>query len=107
MSSDKQCVGIVCMKEMNKCQLCHIQRSAKRLVRGCEKFVPALVYLFCLALPGSCLARFAHFLAGLCMFNPIFVSLSKSTCLEGFPFCVTRFHRSSNIDTELFLYAVS
>ena len=44
----------------------YIQRSAKRLVRGCEKFVPALVYLFCLALPGSCLARFAYFLADLC-----------------------------------------
>ena len=43
-----------------------IQRSAKRLVRGCEKFVPALAYLFCLALPGSCLARFAYFLADLC-----------------------------------------
>ena len=25
-------------------------------VRGCEKVVPALAYLFCLALPGSCLA---------------------------------------------------
>ena len=29
-----------------------IQTSAKRLVRGCEKFVPALAYLFCLAQPG-------------------------------------------------------
>ena len=44
----------------------NVQRSAKRLVRGCEKFVPALAYLFCLALPGSCLARFAYFLADLC-----------------------------------------
>ena len=35
-------------------------------VRGCEKFVPALAYLFCLALPGSCLVRFAYFLADLC-----------------------------------------
>ena len=35
-------------------------------VRGCEKFVPALAYLCCLALPGSCLARFAYFLADLC-----------------------------------------
>ena len=43
-----------------------VQRSAKRLVRGWEKFVLALAYLICLALPGSCLARFAHFLAGLC-----------------------------------------
>ena len=44
-----------------------LQRSAKRLVRGCEKFVLALAYLCCLALPGSCLARFAYFLADLCM----------------------------------------
>ena len=43
-----------------------IQRTAKRLVRGCEKFVPALAYLFCLALPGSCLARFAYLLANFC-----------------------------------------
>ena len=43
-----------------------IQRSAKVFVRGCEKFVIALAYLFCLALVGSCLARFAYFLAGLC-----------------------------------------
>ena len=44
-----------------------IQRSAKRLVRGCEKFVPSLAYLFCLALPGSCLARFANLFADLCI----------------------------------------
>ena len=43
-----------------------IQRSAKRIVRGCEKFVPALAYLFCPALPGSCLARFTNLLADLC-----------------------------------------
>ena len=48
-----------------------VQRSAKRLVRGCEKYVPALAYLLCLALPGSCLVRFAYFLADLC------------TCLKG------------------------
>ena len=28
-----------------------LQRSAKVFVRGCEKFVPALAYLLCLALP--------------------------------------------------------
>ena len=39
--------------------------AAKKLVRGCEKFVPALV--LSLALPGSCLARFAYFFADLCM----------------------------------------
>ena len=45
-----------------------VQRSAKLFVRGCEKFVIALAYLFCLALVGSCLARFAYFLADLCIF---------------------------------------
>ena len=43
-----------------------LHRSAKRPVCGCEKFVPALAYLFCMALPGSCLARFAYFLPDLC-----------------------------------------
>ena len=43
-----------------------LQRSAKVFVHGCEKFVTALAYLFCLAMPGSCLARFAYFLADLC-----------------------------------------
>ena len=37
--------------------------AAKKLVRGCEKFVPALDYLLSVALLGSCLARFAYFLA--------------------------------------------
>ena len=46
--------------------LANVQRSAKRLVRGCENFVSAHAHLFCLALPGSCLARFAYFLADLC-----------------------------------------
>ena len=44
-----------------------VQRSAKRLISGCEKFVPAVAYLFCLPLPGSCLARFAYLLADLCI----------------------------------------
>ena len=43
-----------------------VQRSAKRLVQGLVNFVPALAYLFCLALPGSCLARFTYLLADLC-----------------------------------------
>ena len=30
-------------------------------VRGCEKCLSALAYLFCLALPGSCLARLTYF----------------------------------------------
>ena len=47
---------------------CDILRSAKRLVRGYEKFVPALAYLFCLPLPESCLSRFAYHLADLCIF---------------------------------------
>ena len=42
-----------------------VQRLAKRLVHGCEKFVPALAYLFCFTVPGSCLARFAYLLADL------------------------------------------
>ena len=46
--------------------LVDIQRSAKVFVRGCEKFVLALAYLYCPVLPGSCLARFAYFLADLC-----------------------------------------
>ena len=37
-----------------------IERSAKRLVRGCEKFISAVAELFCLALPGCCLTRSAH-----------------------------------------------
>ena len=44
-----------------------VQRSAIVFVCGCEKFVIALAYLFCLALVGSCLARFAYFLADLCV----------------------------------------
>ena len=35
----------------------------------CEKFVPALAYQFCLALPGSCLARFTDLFWDLCMRN--------------------------------------
>ena len=46
--------------------LYNIQGSAKRLVRGCEKFILALASHFCLALPGSCLARFASLLADPC-----------------------------------------
>ena len=44
-----------------------IQRSAKKIVPGSEEFALALAYLFCLALPGFCLARFAYFLADLCI----------------------------------------
>ena len=33
----------------------------KKMVYGCEKFVPALGYLFCPDLHGFCLARFAYF----------------------------------------------
>ena len=43
-----------------------VQKSAKRLVRDCERFNLALAYLFCLPLPGYCLARFAYLLADLC-----------------------------------------
>ena len=57
-----------------------LQRSAKVLVHGCEKFDPALAYLFCLALPGSCLARFAYFLADLCMTSLAFGLESSMHC---------------------------
>ena len=40
------------------------------MVRSREKFHPFLAWLFCQALPRSCLARFATFLVGLCMFWP-------------------------------------
>ena len=52
------------------------------MVRGWEKFLPALAWLFCLALPGSCLARFAYLLAGLC----------RDSKGEG---TIRRWHRSS------------
>ena len=58
-----------------KCLALLVQRLAKVFVRGCEKFVPALAYLFCPALPGSCLTRFAYFFADLCKF--IFICQSK------------------------------
>ena len=44
-----------------------VRRSQKWFVRGCEKFVPALAYLLCPALPGSCLARFADLFWELCI----------------------------------------
>ena len=53
----------------------NIQRSAKRIVRGCEMFFPALAYLFCLPLPGSCLAIFAYLLADLCTHDTPFPTL--------------------------------
>ena len=49
--------------EGDKC--CHsviyIQRSEEKFVRGWEKYVPALAYLFYLALPRSFLTRFTNF----------------------------------------------
>ena len=61
--------------------LLKVQRSAKRLVRGLVTFVPALAYLFCLPLPGFCLARFTNILADLCIKSK---SLSRTT---GFRMC--------------------
>ena len=45
-----------------------LSKTEKLLAALCAwlREVPALVYLYCLALPGSCLARFAYFLADLC-----------------------------------------
>ena len=61
-------LGAVCSVSLDTSEsYTDIQRSAKRLVRGCEKLVPALVYLFCLPLPWSCLTRFAYLLADLCI----------------------------------------
>ena len=50
-------------KNPNILQTSYVQRLVKVFVRGWEKFVPALAYLFCLALPGSCLARFDLYMA--------------------------------------------
>ena len=41
----------------------YLDSSKIRLVRGLVKFVPALAWLFCLALPGSCLASFANLIS--------------------------------------------
>ena len=50
----------------------HVQSSQKWFAHGCEKFVPALAYLFCLALLGSCLARFTNLFWELCRVWSIF-----------------------------------
>ena len=50
----------------NNKQLRSLQRSRKWLVRGLVKFVPAVAWLFCLALLGSCLARLTNLLRALC-----------------------------------------
>ena len=52
-------------------------------VRGCEKFVIALAYMFCLALVGSCLARFAYFLADLCSYQYFMVFRTGSSDAKG------------------------
>ena len=60
----------------------HLQRSAKVFVRGLENYVTALAYLLCLALPGSCLARFVYFLADLCItFIPLLASTLQTARL--------------------------
>ena len=41
-----------CLPNIHEVMVYYAQRSAKRLVLGCEKFVPALAYLFSLPLPG-------------------------------------------------------
>ena len=71
-----------------------VQRSAKRLVRGLVKFVPALAYLFCLALPGSCLARFTNLLADLCICFPL--PLSTRAALQ-----TTRARSPPNLQVEI------
>ena len=49
-------------------------------VRGCEKFLPALAYLFCLALPGSCLARFTYFFWEHCTYPKTTLSTNLISC---------------------------
>ena len=48
----------------------HVQRWDLIFVRGWVKFFPALAYLFCLALPGSCLTRSAKIKSHLCTVHP-------------------------------------
>ena len=81
-----------------RCWNHNVQRSAKRIVHGCEKFVPALAYLFCLALPWSCLASFTNLLADLCMLLvryqiPItWYMLNLTTCERSSAFtCILQF----------------
>ena len=54
------------------------QISAKKLVRSCEKFLPALAWLLCLTLHGFCLAKFAYFLAEFCRIINIYVFSIKT-----------------------------
>ena len=64
---DHDLLSFVFRSTLTEIKARRVQRSAKVFVCGCEKFVPALAYPIFLALPGSCLARFAYFLADLCM----------------------------------------
>ena len=60
------------------------------MVRGCENIILAHAWLFCLALPGSCLTRFAHFLASLCTFKGSAGGLLYQKLLFLFLFCLSR-----------------
>ena len=53
-------VGLLDVLDVSTIHTRKVQESQKRFVHGSEKFVPALAYLFRLALPGSCLARFTN-----------------------------------------------
>ena len=77
----------------------HLQSSRKWFVRGLVKFVPALAYLFCLTLPGCCLANHAYLFQGLCTELPWFVrgsekfvpALAYLFCLSLPGSCLARF----------------
>ena len=56
-----------------------VQRLTKRLVRGCENFVLALASLLCLALPGSCSARFTYLFLPLCSLYNHEISYNSAT----------------------------
>ena len=63
---DRRTVYIAKGTRLNNSLTNTIQRSQKWSVRGCEKLVPALAYLFCTVLLGSCLARFTDLFWELC-----------------------------------------
>ena len=66
------------------------------MVHGCDKFLPALAWLFCLALPGSWLARFAYFLADLCIFYSIYTECYSTRSSERMKWILDLIIRSSN-----------
>ena len=54
-----------------------MQGPQTSLVRGWEKFLPALAYLLCLMLLGSCLTRCAHPICGTCSALPVVGAVTR------------------------------